>query len=200
MKKIFWSVIVLLFLGFIAYKVIQTKEEAETKRIEEDRIEQETKSAVNEMVRRHNAITDWPKELSKGNSYRISPVLTVELEKLWVNKRPILFIGTINDVSGQAKEKYNVVIARSLFNSIGNMLSTELRLSLKCEKDKVDSLLNKNPNIFNGFGFNTDVAVIAKINSIETKELLGPEGESATIKLGRGECVELYYIGSTQIQ
>jgi len=82
--------------------------------------------------------------------------------------------------------------------SIFNFASwTELRLSLKCPKQKIDSILTEHPDLFkfNVSTFANGFAVIAGIDKIETKIISGTEGGSREIKIGQGQCIDILYTG-----
>jgi len=98
-SKFIWIAIVLVFGGFIINNHYKQASRHAVEDAETDRIQREVKAAISQVVTRHNAISDWEKTLSNGNSYRMSPILTIELEKLWQSDHPILFIGSIKDIS-----------------------------------------------------------------------------------------------------
>ena len=77
----------------------EKKAKHEAERAEAKRMEQTIRSSVAEMVSRTNAVDGWDRLLSKGERFRFAPILTVELEKLWLASRPILFIGAIKDIA-----------------------------------------------------------------------------------------------------
>ncbi len=171
----------------------QAKREAE--RAEEEKTELSTKTAVSQMASRTNAVTDWGKNLSKGDKFRLEPILTIELERLWLQQRPILFIGAIKDIATHDQSHYTVLVERSLFGSFEYMFGTKLQLSLVSEKDRLDTFLNGHPDLFKDNGFNNGIAVVAHIDSIRTAYVPGEEGEREEVKIGDGELVDILYTG-----
>jgi hypothetical protein len=113
MKKIIWTIVVLVIVGYLATSYFVNKAKHERELAEElaetKRAEQKLKSAVVEMVSRRGAVDDWESHLSKGESVRLGPILTVELEKLWLGNRPILFVGAIKDVITYNESHYEPV-------------------------------------------------------------------------------------------
>lgn len=199
MKKIAWVVIVLLGGVYFVNTYIQNEAKRKAERAEEQKIEQALKSSIKEMVLRTNATKGWGSRLSKGETYRFAPILTIELEKLWISEKPILFIGTINDISTYDKTKYTILFERNLFTYLKNMFSTKLQLSLIASKKKIDDFLKNNPKLFEGVGFNHGVAIIAKVESIKTNKVAKEEGSPEIIKIGQGELIDILFIGDVRL-
>lgn len=196
MKKIVWAIIAATVVGYFinSYTVNKAKREAE--KAEAERIERVTKAAVVQMAAQTNAISDWEETLSNGESFRFEPILTVELERLWLQQRPILFIGSIKDVATYDNSQYAISLERSFYGSLDYMFDTELQLSLLSEKEYVDSFLKKHPDLFKDYGFNNGVAVVARIHAIKTTTVLGEEGEQEEVKIGVGELLDILYTGN----
>ena len=195
MKKFVWAIIAAAVVGYFINSHMVRKAEREAEHAEAKRIEQAMKAALVQLTTRTSAISDWEETLSKGKRFRFEPILTVELERLWLQQRPILFIGSIKDIATHDNAQYTISIERSLYGSFNYMFGTELQLSLLSEKQYIDSFLNKNPDLFNDYGLNNGVAVVARINSIKTNTLLGEEGERQEVKIGTGELLEIMYTG-----
>jgi len=195
MRKIVWAIIAVVMVGYFVNSYTVNKAKSEAEKAAAERVERVTKAAVTEMATRANAISDWEESLSKGEKFRFEPVLTVELERLWLQQKPILFIGSIKDVATHDSARYEISIERSLYGSFNYMFGTELQLSLLSKKEYVDSFLKKHSDIFKDYGFNNGVAVIARINAITTTTVLGEEGEREEVKIGVGELVEILYTG-----
>lgn len=195
MNKIKWILIAIVVGSYIVSCIIENnakRVEKNTKRKMENaewrRIEQVTEAAVMQMVSRTNAVDDWKQQLSKGDNYRFEPILTIELEKLWLQKQPILFIGYIKDISTYKQSKYLVLVEKRPFSLFG----TELTLSLIASKNRIDSFLKENPDLFKDLGF-SNVGVVARIHSIRTID--APGGEHEKMKVGDGELIDIIYMG-----
>jgi hypothetical protein len=195
MKRIVWIIIAVALVGYFfnSYTVNKAKREAE--RAESKRIEQATKTSVLQMASRSNAVSDWEENLSKGESFRFEPILTVELERLWLQQRPILFVGSIKDIATHDHSQYVVLVKRSLYSSFDYMFGTELQLSLLSSKERIDSFLKKHPDLFKDYGFKNGVAVVARIKAIRTTSVPGEEGEREEVKIGDGELIDIQYTG-----
>ena len=195
MKKFIWILLALVVGGYFVNSYLEEKATREAERAEAEKIEQATKAAVFQMVLRTDAIDDWALQLSKGERFRFEPILTIELERVWLQDRPILFIGSIKDIATHNQSQYTVLVERSFFGSFVHIFDTELRLSLFSSKEIVDSFLKKHPDFFKNYGFNNGVAVVARIKSIRTINILGEEGEREEVKIGDGELIDIIYTG-----
>lgn len=198
MKKIIWIVILLAVVGYFVTSHMEKKAKHEAQRAKAEIIQQATRAAVTKMAFRANAIVDWEASLSKGEGFRFEPILTIELERLWFQQRPILFIGAIKDIATHDQSHYLILVERSLVSSFKHMFDTELQLSLVSNKDSIDSLLKEHPNLFKEFGFKNGVAVIARISSIRTKYFLGESGERQEVKIGEGKLEDILFTGDVQ--
>lgn len=193
MKRIVWIIAALIAVGYFGNSYMENQARREAARAEEKRIEQAIKSAVSQMVVRTKAITDWDVKLTKGDRFRLEPILTLELEQLWLQQRPILFAGTIKDIATHDKSRYVVSLERGLIGS-ERMFGTELRLSLIFPKALIDPFVKEHPELFKDYAFDNGVAVIARIDSITTAYLSGEEGKRDEVKNGHGELLEITYI------
>ena len=148
-----------------------------------------TKEAVSNLVSRTNAITDWEATLIKRKNWDAHPIQTVELEKLWLQSRPILFIGRIKEIAPHDQSHYDVLLEST---SIDHVYYSKLQLSLISDKNKIDLLLKENPRLIE-VGINNGVAAIANIDSINTKYVVGNEG-GIVVKIGEGQLIDMLNI------
>ena len=195
MKKVILIIVVLVVGGYFVNSYLENKATRKAEQAEAKRIEQAAKSAVAQMVSQTNAVDDWVSRLSKGERFRSEPILTVELESLWLQNRPILFIGSIRDIATQDQSHYTISVESNLSGSFEHMFDTELQLSLISEKGRIDSFLKKNPDLFKNYGFNNGVAVVARIKTVRTTYISGAEGAREEVKIGDGELVDILYTG-----
>lgn len=196
MKRVIWIIVIILIGGYFVNNYLEDKAKKEAEKTETERIENATKVAIAQLVKKTNAVDNWEKALSKGEQFRVEPILTVELERLWLTDRPILFVGEIKDIATIDQETYRMEIEGSLFSGFEYILGTELRLALKCQRQRIVSFLKEYPNLFKDYGLKNGVAVIADIDEIETKTVSGSEGEKEEIKIGKGKCIDLLYTGN----
>ena len=141
-----------------------------------------------------NAATDWVAKLNKdNNSYVFTPILTYELEKVWVTKKPILFIGKISDVKIKNEKEYTVIISRDFLLNKTNF-TTDIELSVTAPKNDIDSLI-KNHDVVSKFTFDKAVTVIAKIDSVSTQFLLNQDNHKHEVKTGNGKMLDIQFLG-----
>jgi hypothetical protein len=196
-KMIIGALVILGICGSLVNKYLnnRTKEIAEREKAERSR--QKIASTLKEMVTHFNAIDDWEKELAKGENLRTSKILTIELERLWVHERPILFCGAIEDISTIDDKSYSVRIGRGLMN-INYMFLTNLVLVLRCSKSKIDDFLEKHPRLFSDLGLTKNVAVIARITQLKTEYYSDEEGSRQESRVGIGNCLAIMHMGQIQ--
>jgi ABC-type multidrug transport system fused ATPase/permease subunit len=199
MKRVICIIVVLAVGSYIVNSYLQNRVKREAERAEAERIEQNIKSSVAKMVSRTNAVDSWEQQLSKGERFRFGPILSIELEKLWLANRPILFLGSISDIATHDEDHYLVSVERSLFGIFDYVFYTELQLSLISEKARIDSFLNQNPDLLKEYGFNNGVAIIAKIGAIRTIYIPVEEGERVEVKIGDGELIDIIFTGMVQL-
>ncbi len=194
--------------GYFVNSYLENKTIREAERRAKEQILQVAKASVSQMVSRTEAIDDWKLQLNKIEESRFfGPVLTIELEKLWLQSRPILFIGAIKDISTADLSQYTVLVESGFGSfermSSGNMAYTELELSLISSKEIIDSFLEKHPDLFKDYGLNNEVAVAARIHSIRTRTFqsyneLTEEVVDEEVKIGDGELIDIVYTGDVQ--
>jgi hypothetical protein len=201
MKRIVIILIIIAFGGYLVQNYYKTKgKEAARQKAEKEKaaaFKEKTKTDITAMVSRFAAIDDWEEKLLEGDSGGEKRVLTMELEKLWLTGKPILFQGFVRDVSSLNPGHYLVLIDHLPRKGVGKLkLGTSLRLSLECPKATVDLFLTQNPRASSRGAL---IAVIAKVNSIESFSLRKTEGgETEEIKRGRGKCLAMSYVGLFQ--
>jgi len=195
MKKIFWIVIVVFIVGSCYNNSNHERnDQPDAETYEAERIEQSIKSDVGQMVMRTRAIDNWAQHLCNGETFRFAPILTIELEQLWMKNDPILFNGVITDIYTHNQTHYSILIKRTILLSAVMLLRTELNLSLISPKENIDTLLQNHPDIIkDNLGFSKGVAVIAFIDSI--KPITSQDGEINKIKVGYGKLVDIMYTG-----
>ena len=181
---------------FFSVLVIAVVSGCEFERNKKEKIEQaakqhaqeETQKVLTEFIARTGADESWKASLKNGESFRTTPILTIELEKLWLMKRPILFEGQIIDIVSQKEKGAEYIIKIKSLDEYEFGLN-KLLLNLTCSRDKMALLLQGNPNLAytplpaknltGGFAF------AAKIKKIK------PSGTDEKVWVGFGSCVEI---------
>ena len=190
LKKLAWIVPLVIVAAYL-WNDYQDNEEKKAKLAAERRVIQES---VHNLASRSGAVTDWEEKLSGEEGIRLDPVLTAELQQLWIGSQPILFIGTIEDISVLSKEEYVISIIHDEMLSSYIFVSNPLGLRLRCHKELAEPLLRNiqkdKDALFKG------VAIIARIDSISTERYVAnEEGGTENAKIGHGECIDVLYLG-----
>ena len=131
MKKVVGITLTLVILGFFVNSFLETRTREQTAKAERARFERETIDAVEALVARANAVRGWEMALGSANAVRISPILTIELERVWVQPRPILFVGELQDIRAGDSSHYEVVIGRGINSPMNYPIGSHLVLVLK---------------------------------------------------------------------
>src|SRR3989304_2440578 len=118
-KRIGCGVVILLLGGFYCVNYLEERAARKEEEVQREREEETVKASISEMVLRTNAIDDWEDKLVQQDQFRMSNILTIELEKLWQHDKPILFIGSIKDIVTASDTEYLVIIERDLLHHFG---------------------------------------------------------------------------------
>lgn len=194
-KKIIWILLGLVIGGYIINSYFVNKAVNDAKKADIIVKEQVIKGAINELVFSVGAIDNWEESLGKGEAYRLEPIMTVELENLWLQGKPILFIGSIKDIATYNDTFYTLTVDRGLLNRSDFEFSTDLQLSLSSPKQKIDTLLELHPDLIKRSGFDNNIAVVAQVKNIQSKPISGEEEAHQEVKIGVGELIDILYIG-----
>lgn len=196
MKKIVGIILTLVILGFFVNSFLETRTKEQTAKAERARFEHETIDAVNALVARTNAVRGWEMALGSDKAVRISPILTIELERVWVQPRPILFVGELQDIRGRSPSHYEVVIRHGFNSPMSYPISSHLVLTLKCDKGLVDAFLSAKQSLADAHPVADGVAVVAQIEHVKSGDKKSDEDE----KIGVGTCVGLLPIGDVLLK
>ena len=200
MKKIIWVIVWIGIAGYAYQSYVDKEARKEAKRVKNEQNIQVTKLAVAQMVEKTQAANGWEPMLTNGKKYRFDPILTIELERAWLQPdRPILYVGNIKDVSTHDATRYKVNFERNLYGRLSYRFDTEMRLSLIADKARIDALLKSQPRLVKKYYTNNGVAVVARIDTITSSEILGQEGEVIDIKTGHGELIDIVYTGNVKL-
>jgi hypothetical protein len=188
--KVVGYAILLAVFSSAAYWIYDTRSNRKARELETA----ETKSAVEQLSSRYNAVADWEMQLSNGKADRSSSILSFELERIWLRDRPVLFVGSIKDISTNSDDTYQVTVSKSGFK-LESDFETVLRLSLRAPKATIDIFLKQNPDLLSSEFPKSGIAVVAKITNVSATDMLRAGGELLEIKTGHGQLLGLVYSG-----
>ena len=169
--------------GYFANSCVRKIAKRNTAVAETERVEGATRSAISAMVSRIGAVDDWARKLE----FRLSPILTIEIEKLWLQNRPILFVGAIKDIANYDESRYVVLVGSSIISPL--LSEMKLKLSLLSAKSSIDSFFKEHQDVFDGLELG--VAVVANIRAIRTENVVGKEGGAEVWQIVEGELVDI---------
>lgn len=180
-----------IVIGAIAWW--QVRVESERKKVAEEQKRQALKASVLDMAANVDALTDWERTLTGGERFKTSPVLTAELQKLWLNNRPILFVGYIEDIIANEDGTYQMQVGHG-FNTSFIFLGNDIKVNLRCPGKIVAPIIEASKrNIIGELG--AGVAVTGTIERIASAVGKDSEGNSTSILTGYGGCLDAIYLG-----
>ena len=196
-KRIVIILIVVAVGGYFVSDYYQGKAKKKAEQIARETALQEKRearhAAIDQMVSKYNAVNDWEDKLreeSAGKKKYKEEIVTMELETLWLINRPILFRGTIKDISTLDTDNYLMTLDGPW------KTGTQWALALKSPKTVIDSFLSTHSE--EALDGSTPVAVIAKISKIDTNYRVTEEGygKEKTITEGKiitgiGQCIDI---------
>ena len=195
MKRIILILLVVAVGAYFTYSHFEgkAKEKAERKAEQErvQKLRESVRAAVSKMVSNFGAIDDWERKLREGSTGASSGrrILTMELESLWMTDKPILFKGHIKDIATLDHNTYSMWLDKQ-YDLSKPSFKPKFALFLKCPKTMIDSFLGAYPAAKEIFA---NVAVIAKIEKIESRSEYTKEDEEVETKIGFGQCLDLLY-------
>jgi hypothetical protein len=181
----------------------RTREGEEKRKVQEARVielersRKATEDAIAEMVSRSAAVDDWEERLMPKDLLGLNPVLTIDIEKLWLVDKPILFYGSIKDVvSGE--EGRCVLLIEEVSGGNEGFHEADLELSLRCPCEKIQSLLKEDVGkSYGSFSMMSGVALTARIERIRRKDFQTAEGIE-NVRIGEGEIVDVLWTGNVR--
>lgn len=161
----------------------QKREKAAKSRAKEQAQEEALRVAVQTFAKNAEADTGWRKSIIQKHP---GLLYSIDLEAAWLINRPIVFIGTLENVATADDIKYQILISDTYH-------SPELKLKLLCPKQKVDAIIkiiNSDPAPF----FGPKIAVAARVTEINYGLQPTKEGME-TVFTGSGVCTNIMYLG-----
>jgi len=189
MKRIA-PILVLVFIiaavgAYFVHGHFESRAKEKARQEKKAKLKESTRAAIKKMASKFDAIDDWDEKLSEGSTSKDKKsILTMEVEKLWLTERPILFVGRIDDVAN-ADDPNAYSITMTYSGKSQDHFDNPLALAIKYPKALFDSFLKEHPKAL------SDVAVIGKISKIENHDRKTEEGEIEVTKVGIGLCLDL---------
>ena len=193
MRKIVYSLLGVLAVSFvITYLVLSARQSnlaAEKFQSQRDQKQSDVAAAIELVAVKDHADIGWPEKLSRGNKVVIAPLLTAELQNVWVTERPILFIGKLADIVKNPDGSYQLTIEYAANQHRSIFVGSELQLDLKCNGVVVDSLVEL--KAANRKALWTEVAITANILTVKSTSVLAGDGNAKMGLTGYGTCISV---------
>ena len=187
MKSYLFAVLAVLAVGYWCYMRWQDSLATTELRIAREARQHDLKQSVADMANRANAISDWPELLAGGKKIRATPIMTAELQKLWLSSRPVLFVGNVQDVAISDDGTHKITLTYNNFSSQPMLMGSEVRVILSCKEEFATQLMKtmkseKYPKVW------ADAAVIASIERLGRSTEKDAEGDTVAVLTGIGKC------------
>ena len=197
--KYTWGIIAALLASWVLLNSHENRNTEKQRIAAEDVKEKLIRSKIESLANNTGANRDWVGALENGGEVRLTPILTLELEKAWIEGGPILFSAVISDISTFSENKYKIDFEQSFLESIRLSVFTELKLSLIAEKSYIDNFMVSNPSVRDATGLGNSIAVAARIDSIESSFYLDQDNDKIEVKSGVGELLGLEFLGDFEL-
>ena len=161
--------------------LVSTKQEAQ-RQAETDALV----GKLHNVARQFGAQVDWARNLEGKDSIRLSPVMSAELQEVWLQPSPILFVGTLRDIVRNEDGSFQVLPQYDALSGGSHLLSTELFFSAQCAAELATPLLamakTAHSTVF------ANVAIVGKVLGVTSKQVRGSDGEDETQLTGSATC------------
>ena len=197
LRRLVYSII-LAALGYWGYSTWQSSVEKNRQQVERQAQKEKLKSRITEVALKYGAVIDWPSRLTRENRLRDLPVLSAELQDLWINSKPILFVGKVRDIIRTSEEAVLLSIdygwADPIFgHGIEALNAAGLRVKVQCANALAAPLIAASSSSVAYSPF-SNVALVANIDMIESSTERGEKGEPIEVRTGTGKCIDIVLI------
>ena len=192
LRRLVYSII-LAALGYWGYSTWQSSVEKNRQQVERQAQKEKLKSRITEVALKYGAVIDWPSRLTRENRLRHFPVLSAELQDLWINSKPILFIGKVRDIIRTSEEAVLLSIdygwAHPIFgHGVEALNAAGLRVKVQCANALAAPLIAAASS---SVAYYSNVALVANIDMIESSTERGEMGEPIEVRTGTGKCIDI---------
>jgi len=133
-RKVKLIVLIITFGCFIILSCSDRGEKEKIKLMEKSKLESEIEKKMIEMAKHYNAVIDWEKTLELEEIFPMPYTLEVQNALIREDKRPVLFIASIQDIERSGNEYIISFDRRGSFPGL---------FILKCSELQVQKILNQ---------------------------------------------------------
>ena len=180
----------------VAYCVDRNNEmeKADLLRKEAEKVQfEQNKMAIRALEEKYSASHDWYRLFDRPKVPFGRPVMQADLENAWLGKKPIIFLGQIDDYKNAEGDRYQVTIKPDIFSFVPFVSGVALDVS--ASKGLINKFVKEHPEVLSPYPSPKGgmVVVIAKVNSLDTRWEGGGE-DAEEVKYGVGELIDMRII------
>lgn len=182
-----WLVVAgaLAYFGNSQYRDYLSKRELDAANEREIRAMVES---LHRLATTHGATVGWAQKISGKDAVRLSPIMSAELQQVWLTGAPVLFVGALKDISRNEDGSYLVHLQYTADSSEFVFLSTEIHLKAKCAAEQTLPLL-KMARDTSRMAIFADSAIVGTISEVSSKQVRDSEGADITQLTGTATCL-----------
>lgn|SRR6266571_4891091 len=110
MKRLVTAVVVVLVVVVFAVYLWRSRQQERLRQEQEAAARRTVPSLrLEALITRTGARTDWERSIAGNGRLMAFKVYTMDLQRAWIGSRPILFLGTVKDVSAAGEDRYRVL-------------------------------------------------------------------------------------------
>ena len=183
MKGWLIALAVLLLVGaFVANSVRENQIKREAKAAWRSQMRDE----VHSLARKWNVNQGWEKQLAGPDGNRIADVMSAELQRLWSGDSPILFVGTLEDISKQPDGSFELLVTHDGLISSRLFIMSSIQLRAACPESVGNRILAAHTK--DSTGFFPGVAVVARITDVAQESTRATSQSSGHLQAAPFRC------------
>jgi hypothetical protein len=148
---------------------------------------------LRDVVLKFDANSRWPHTLAGTEGIRVNPILSIELQRIWMTGTPILFVGRLDDVALNEDGRFRVSARREPWLTGSPMLKENMQLTVICPAEIAEPLIAAATGARYP-PFYPDVALVTNIESVSPTTQPDLEGQSERAFSVLGTCLSAHYL------
>jgi hypothetical protein len=188
----------LAVIGFYLYDAYSDRQREQAAReARQEHLVRVAEAKIQELVSQTGASDTWMDVLVEEKR-PFSRIMTYELEDLWLNDRPILFIGYIDEIRSYNEVHYEVRVRRNWIDT-QSYLDLDTILLLRADKERIKGFMSASDWEPNPFFSRNNVAIAAKLTEIDTESVADSNGVVSDVRFAKGNLVDIRFIGDVSL-
>lgn len=163
-------------------------------------VELQKEKVASELAKKHNAVTDWDKD---------KILYTIQLQRLFLDDRPVLAIGYVDDIYQKDDQFYVRLNSTSIqgLKTYGSMIiEPEINFILRCDSVKVSKIFSDlqgssfpefDPPMYAFVAFISNVTKpVLRIDDSVAGDTVEWSYKPPKTFIAEGDCIDLIYMGT----